>query len=72
MEFPETNYDPSTHALLKRAFEEAWSDMQAMLITEPLDPTPIREALANRIITAANAGERDLKRLKLIAVGAID
>jgi hypothetical protein len=39
---------------------------------KPLDASGLRSVLAKRIIAAAAGGERDPKRLKLIAVGAID
>ncbi len=52
-----------------RALDEAWKDVQAVLIVKPLAPDVLRTRLANRIISAANDGERDPTRLKLIALG---
>ena len=43
-----------------------------MLGAKPLDANRMRNDLAKRIMAAANEGERDPKRLKLIALGAID
>jgi hypothetical protein len=64
--------DPETLRVLIHAFDEAWRDIRAMLGAEPLDPDGMRSALAKRIMAAANEGERDPKRLKLIALGVID
>ena len=44
---------------------------KGLLGTKPLDPHDIRSGLAKRIMAAAAEGERDPKRLKLIAMGAI-
>ena len=70
--FPVTSYDPETLSLLTGAFEEAWRATQDMLGKKPLDETGIRSYLAKRIMNAADRGERDPRRLKLIAVGAIE
>jgi hypothetical protein len=70
--FATSSYDPETLAVLTRVFDEAWSDVRAMIGPGPLDPNGIRSALAKRILAGAAAGERDPGRLKLIAVGAID
>jgi hypothetical protein len=43
-----------------------------MLGKKPLDETGIRSYLAKRIMSAAERGERDPRRLKLIALGAIE
>jgi hypothetical protein len=43
-----------------------------MLGKKPLDETGIRCYLAKRIMKAADSGERDPRRLKLIALGAIE
>ena len=70
--FPAASFDSDTLKLLVRAFDEAWIETQVLLGTKPLDPITIRSTLAKRIMAAANSGERDLKRLKLIALRAID
>jgi hypothetical protein len=70
--FAATSYDPETLRVLTNAFDEAWMDIQAMLGNKPLDPTATRSALAKRIMAAAERGERDPKRLKLIALRAVD
>jgi hypothetical protein len=45
---------------------------QEMLGKKPLDESGIRAYLAKRIMKAADSGVRDPRRLKLIAIGAID
>jgi hypothetical protein len=70
--FPATAYDPETLSVLNRVFDEAWMDIQALLGAAPLDTTAMQTALAKRIMAAANDGERDPARLKLIALGAVD
>ena len=67
-----TSYDPQTLDVLRCAFDEAWLDVQRMLGQRLLDPNCLRALLARRIIAAADTGERDPRRLKLLAMGAID
>jgi hypothetical protein len=69
--FPDAVFDSATLQLLSRVFEEAWVDTQLMLNAEPLDPTSLRSALAKRLMAAAQAGERDPERLKLIALRVV-
>jgi hypothetical protein len=69
--FP-ASYDRETLGVLIRVFDEAWMETQTMLGTKPLDANSVRSTLAKRIIAAANDGERDPMRLKLIALQAID
>jgi hypothetical protein len=66
------SYDPETLGLLTRVFDEAWVDVQAMVGPEPLNPNGLRAHLAKRIMAAAATGERDPRRLKLIALGAVE
>ena len=42
-----------------------------MISARSLDPDAVRSVLARRILAAAAEGERDPKRLKLIATGII-
>ena len=67
-----TSYDPETLDVLVHVFDEAWIDIQAMLGQRPLDPIGLRSQLAKRIMAAAATGERDPRRLKLIALGAVE
>ena len=70
MSFPD-NLDAQTSSLMTRVLEDAWTDLRAMLVVEPLDADKLREKLALKIVTAVRDGERDLKQLKLIALGVI-
>jgi hypothetical protein len=69
--FPASSYDPETLDVLTRAFDEAWIAVQAMVGSKPLDASGLRSVLAKRIMAAAARGERDPKRLKLIAMGSV-
>jgi hypothetical protein len=70
--FAVSSYDPETLRVLTDAFDEAWMDIQNMLGNKPLDPNAMRAVVVKRIMAAAEDGERDPKRLKLIALKAID
>jgi len=40
--FPDTSYDPDTLALLTRAFDDAWKDVQSALVVKPLAADVLR------------------------------
>ena len=65
----DTSYDSATRAMLNNVLDEAWSDVEATLIAQPIDTAAVRVRLALRIIRGANDGERDPGRLKSIALG---
>ena len=65
----EEAFDPETKALIARALDDAWRELQAMLIVDPVDADALRGKLASRISAAARTGERNAQRLKLIALG---
>jgi len=44
--FPDTSYDPDTLALLTRAFDDAWKDVQSALVVKPLAADVLRRALS--------------------------
>ena len=69
--FTAASFDPDTLDAMTRAFNEAWVDIQAMAGPRPLDAEAARSVLARRILAAAAHGERDPRRLKLIAMGLI-
>jgi hypothetical protein len=69
--FPDTAYDSATLKLLTRAFDEAWAEVLLALAVKPRYADLLRARLAQRIMNAANGGERDPKRLKLIALLAL-
>lgn len=70
--FPAASYDPDPLGVLTRAFEDAWADLRALVGAKPVAATVLRQRLAQRIMAAADEGERDPARLRLIALGAID
>ena len=70
--FPDTSYDPDTLALLMRALDDAWTDVASALGVKPLAADVLRTRLAKRIMVAADEGEREPKRLKLIALRVIE
>jgi hypothetical protein len=69
---PAASYDRDTFGVLTRAFDQAWTDLQALVGAKPVAADVLRARLASRIMAAAEKGERDPARLKLIALGAID
>lgn len=73
MPFPNESYDPEGLAILTRAFEAAWQDVQAA--KDGRSETSLvtaRKKLALSIMDAAQNGERDPERLKALAVSAVD
>jgi hypothetical protein len=70
--FSVASYDPVTLRILTHAFDEAWKDIQSALGVKPLEPDLLKTTLARRIMAAADKGERDPNRLKLIALQAVD
>ena len=73
MPFSDASYDPDTLALLARAYDEAWHELQIMnFVGSGQDDAVIQKMLGIRIMAAAANGERDPDRLKLLALQAID
>lgn len=73
MPFSGASYDPETLALLEQAFNEAWHEVQttpSAIESGVMEAT--RKMMALRLMAAANDGERDPQRLKLLAVQAVD
>jgi hypothetical protein len=60
-------FDPDATRLLGRAF-----DMACSLLGRSPQPTLIREAIARKIIEAAQAGERDPLRLRDAGLSAVE
>jgi hypothetical protein len=54
--------------MLNRLLDEVWCEVGATLVAEPIGTLGVRANLALRIISSANAGERDPGRLKSIAL----
>jgi hypothetical protein len=59
-------FDPKTIRILSEAYEAACHQLQ-----DERQPAIVHEVIAERIIKAAKAGERDPIRLRDIAVAAI-
>ena len=73
MPFADGHYDPVTLALITRAFDEAWAEVQSKMKDSLLgDGSGIRRTMALRIMAAARDGMRDLERLKRLAIRAVD
>jgi hypothetical protein len=67
MPFPYTNFDAETVALMGRAFDAAWSELESQhLIAE--ESQAARSAVARAIMAAVVDGERDHLRLVTIAL----
>ncbi|MFZ1990913.1 MAG: hypothetical protein WAW96_14210 [Alphaproteobacteria bacterium] len=73
MPFSDASYDPQTLALLTQAFEEAWREVQTCHSGRTADDlVTTRKMMALKIMTAANKGELDPERLRLLALRAVD
>ena len=71
MSFPDDSFDIETRSLMTRVLDEAWREVRALLIADPLNEAVLRDKLAARITTAVKKGERDPQQLKLIAMGVV-
>jgi hypothetical protein len=73
MQLPPTNFDPDTVALMGRACDDAWHEIQRKVFFPSLaDERDIRHLIALRVMTAVSDGERDVERLKSAALAAIE
>lgn len=73
MPFSDVAYDPETLALLEGAFNDAWAEVQmARASKDDESSVVIRKLMALRIMRAANDGERDPDRLRVLAIQAIE
>ena len=71
--FQGASYDPATLDLMTRAFADASRQVDtAKLVGRARDDKDVRREMAARIMGAANLGERDLEKLTLVALRAID
>lgn len=66
MPFSDTDYDGETLAWLTAAYDGACSDLNI-----PKDDTARRRMVALRIMVAAKEGERDVAKLRQLAVEAV-
>ena len=67
MSFPDECYGPETLDLMTRALHAAWDEIGFALD----DRSSLRAIMALRIIAAVHDGERDLERLKELALDAV-
>lgn len=58
--------------VVTEAMAEAWDEIVSLLGGPPNDPLPLCTTLARRILAAAGDGERDVQRLKRIALRAFE
>jgi hypothetical protein len=73
MLFPAASFDPETLAVLTRAFDDAWREVQRTCASAPDETSSAaRQELARRILVLASEGERDAERLKRSALHAIE
>ena len=73
MPFSGESYDPATLAILTRAFDAAWQEVESANVTSLInDASNTRRIMALRIMNAAKSGERDPDRLRLLALQGID
>lgn len=76
MRFPDptcdqTAYDPGTIALMGRAYDEAAAEALGCGIGIG-ESEALQSVMAGRILSVISQGERDLTRLKLWALNALD
>jgi len=69
MPFSQTPYDLRTQAIMKTAFDDAWSTYCERAMSSNEDAEVIRAAMADLIASAVANGIRDPLRLKQIALG---
>jgi non-ribosomal peptide synthetase component F len=67
MPFSHTSFDPDTLLRMARAYEAAVAELGQS--PESPEQRVALDELANRIIAAAEGGERDVERLKTAALG---
>lgn len=69
---PKDAYGPEAVAIMGRAFEEAWRELNAKgIFDRAYSPHVMRTRVALRILEAAQRGERDPDRLKYIALRTV-
>jgi hypothetical protein len=72
-----SQFDPTTKALLDRAYDAAWRELVAAGALEVPLPLKVetraqyRSHLTRRLLAAAHGGERDFERLKALALEGI-
>jgi len=62
-------HDPEALILIGRAFDDAWEKVAAR---SAADPTTLSKTISRRIMSAVLVGVRDVDRLTLLALDAVD
>ncbi len=68
MPFSGGSYDTQTFALMTRALDDAWSEVERPTV----DCTGFRTIMALKIMAAVKDGERNPEQLRLLALGAVE
>ena len=63
-------HDPQTLTLIGMAFDNAWGQLASRRL--PADPLGISKTISRRIMAAVLIGVRDVDRLTLLAIDAVD
>jgi hypothetical protein len=69
--FPTDYYGPHKLALMTRAFDAAWQEVEAVTHDEASKCSTLRRIMALKIMAAVKEGERDLGCLTRLALEAI-
>ena len=72
MRLPKPNFNHETVAIMGRACDTAWYELQeTVFFPSQADAGEVRNLLALRVIAAVSDGERDPERLKSIALRSV-
>ena len=63
-------HDPEALVLIGRAFDNAWDEVASRSLIA--DPTGLSKTMSRRIMCAVLVGVRDVDRLTLLALDAVD
>jgi hypothetical protein len=63
-------HDPEALALIGRAFDSAWDEVASRSVIA--DPVGLSKTMSRRIMCAVLVGVRDVDRLTLLALDAVD
>ena len=69
--FPTDYYGPHKLALMTRALDAAWEEVDLAGLSKVVDPPGFRTVMEVRILAAVRDGERDPERLKELALEAV-
>jgi hypothetical protein len=73
MPFSGASHDPATLAIMRRAFDDAWREIQIANTSNSAGDLPVtRKMMELRIMHAASNGERNPERLRRVAFLAVD